>query len=245
MPFPAPDLYPSDVIFPGEDSAAGYEPTSQFGALLIAYLWPWLTLHLAWVLDQAIGVVVDPVYTTVLDVGDDDGVTPTVGTYVNGALVTEGYQPGFGVFLNPQACPAGDLPYLAQFPGVVLPTGADEATSRSLIMEEAGLNRGTDSAVIAAAKRFLSGSQTVQLIPRTYVDGTPSAGHFVLVVDSAEVVSVSGLTAAVNAAKFGGLMWALVQTTGWTIDQVEADFSTITQVETTFASVTDVEGDVT
>lgn len=225
--------------------ADGYTPESAFGALLMQYLAPWLTLHLAWVLDAGIGEVVDPFYTLVTDVGDDDGVTATVGTYVDGALVTSGYQPGWGVLLNPRACPADDLPYLAQFVGVQLPTGADEATSRSLILEEAGLNRGTDAAVIAAAKRFLSGTQMVQLIPRTYVDGTPAAGWFLVVVLASEVISVSGLTAAVNAAKFGGLMWTLVQTTSFIIDTLEADYSTITLMEAAYASLTDLEGNVT
>lgn len=256
MPFPSSSVYPSPDLYPGDTTSGGgggtgpgtggYTPTSEFGALLIQYLAPWMTKHLAWVLDQAIGVVVDPIYTTVQDIGDDDGVTPTVGTYFNGQLVTEGYQPGFGVFLNPTACPAEDLPYLSQFVGVELPTGASEATARSLILNEGGLNRGTDAAVIAAAKRFLGGTQTVELIPRTYVDGTPSAGHFVLIVLASEVLNAAALTAAVDQVKFGGLMWALVQTTLFLIDALEAaGYSDISVMESTFASITALEGDVT
>lgn len=218
-------------------SAAGYEPVSSFGAVLIGLLAPWMTLHLAWLLDS-VGVVVDPIYTVIQDVGEDDGVTPTIGTYFNGELVTEGFQPGFGSLLNPQACPDGDLPFLAQFPGVQLPVGATPDEARSLLLAEGGLNRGTDAAVVAAAKRYLTGTQSVTLLPRTYTDGTPCAGWFVLVVRSDEISSgttwaggtyswssatgpwngsdnQAALIAAVDAVKFGGLMWSLIVSNGY------------------------------
>lgn len=209
-------------------SAAGYEPVSQFGAVLINAMAPWITLHLAWYLD-AIGVMVDPLYTLVMDEGVDDGTTPTIGTYdQDGNLITEGYQPGYGILLNPVACPDDDLGFLAQFPGVVLPLGEDPTTARSLIEAESGLNRGTPAAVIAAAQRNLSGTQSCVLVERTYADGTPDAGWFILQVRPEEIISEAQLIAAVNNVKFGGLGWTLVQQDDYTWAEAINEWTTDT-----------------
>lgn len=191
-----------------------YTPVTRFGAVLIAAMQPWMTLHLAWFCDW-VGAMMDPVFGLVMGQGVDDGNTPTVGTYVNGELVTEGYQPGYGALLNPLS-PNVDLGFLSNFLGVSIPTGASAETALSLIMAESGLNRATPAAVIAAAKRNLTGTQSVKLIERMYVDGTPSAGHFLLLVRPEEVISESALIAAVNAVKLGGLVWYLIQTDGTT-----------------------------
>jgi len=106
--------------------------------------------------------------------------------------------------------------YLAQFVGVSIPTGSDDPTARSLIQLEAGRNRGTEAAVIAAAKRTLKGTQSVQYIRRTYVDGSPNGFWFGLVVRPEEVTTVAALETAVNAVKFGGMMWWLAQSDGTT-----------------------------
>jgi hypothetical protein len=222
-------------------SADGYEPVSAFGAVLISALQPWLTLHMAWFLD-AIGVMVDPVYTLVYDQGVDDGTMPTVGTYVGDTLVAagEGYQPGYASALDPQQATAG-YGFLGQIVGVQLPTGVDDETAKSLVTAEAGMSRATPAAVIAAAKRNLSGSQSVTLLERTYIDGTPDAGWFVLVVRPEQIINEAALIASVNAVKLGGLMWSLVQTDSWTISEMEADYSTISELEAAFPTITALE----
>lgn len=188
-----------------------YTPVSVYGALLIQAMAPWMTLHLAWLCD-AVGVMVDPYWLTVSDTGVDGDAN---------------YLPGYGQLFNIQpavgqagygaaTCPAVDLGYAAQFVGASIPTGTDAVTARSLVMAEAGLNRGTPSAVIAAAKRNLSATQSVAYIERRYVDGTPNAGWFGLVVRPEELTSLSAFTAAINATKFGGLMWWLVQSDAFT-----------------------------
>lgn len=190
------------------------------------------TLHGAWYCD-AIGAMADPWWTMVQDVGTDDG-TPTVGTYLDGAIVTDGYQPGYGEIFNPLTVPLIAAAYLGQFVGVALPNGVDLATARSLIGMEWGFHRATDDAIIAAAKRNLTGTRSVQLIRRTYVDGTPNGFWFGLVVRPEELTvsptwngetgtwagtsgeweagdGLDALTAAVNAAKMSGMMWWLVR----------------------------------
>ena len=141
----------------------------------------------------------------------DDGTTPTVGTLVDGELVTEGYQPGYGILLDPSVVPLADAAFLAQFVGVQLPLGVDDPTAQSLIKAESGINRGTDAAVVAAAQRNLTGTQTVALVRRRYVDGTPNAGWFGLIVRPEELPDKAAFTAAINAVKLGGLMWWLVE----------------------------------
>lgn len=196
--------------------ATGYTFQTDFGELLFEYLGPWGTLHLAWFCD-AIGAMCSEWWDMVQDQGTDDGVTPTVGTKdANGNLITTGYQPGYGAALNPNIVPLIAAGYLAQFVGVQLPSGVDDATAQSLIREEAGINRGTDSAVIAAAKRTLTGTQSVELVRRTYVDGTPNGFWFGLIVRPEEVTTVAALEDAVNAVKMGGMMWWLTQTDGTT-----------------------------
>jgi hypothetical protein len=194
-------------MFVAPISADGYVPVNSFGAELIDAMEVWLTRDLAWVLDLAVA----PLFEAMWDLATDHGVDGDAD-----------YLPGFGVLFNvaPQpgapgygapVCPTADLGYVGQFVGVQVPAGADDATARSLVLAEAGRNRGTPAAVIAAAKRNLSGTQSVTLLERTAPDGTPHHGWFTLVVRPEEVISLSALTAAVNACKLSGLMWGVVQ----------------------------------
>jgi hypothetical protein len=117
-------------------------------------------------------------------------------------------------------CPTDQLGYLGQFVGVSLPPDVDDATARSLITGEAGTHRGTPSAIEMAAKRYLSGTQSVINVERTRPDGSRSGYWFVLIVKPEEVIDAVALTAAVNAVKPGGVLWALVESDGapWVSD---------------------------
>lgn len=185
--------------------ATGYEFQTTFGAALGEALAPWLTLHLCWLCD-AIGAMCDPWWTMIQDQGVDDGTTPTVGTYLDGELVVDGYAPGYGEVFNPSIVPLVAADYLAQFVGVSLPSGVDDTTAQSLIKAESGINRGTDAAVIAAAKRTLTGTQSVALVRRAYVDGTPNGFWQGLVMRPEECPSLDATKAAVEAVKLGGIM---------------------------------------
>lgn len=194
-------------------SAEGYQPVSTFGALLINALGPWMTLHLAWVCD-GIGVMVDPLWTLVQDHGNDGDpdFLPGYGQLFNVDPLPG--QPGYGA---PTTLTA-DLPYVAQFAGVQIPQGSDDTTARSLVMAEAGRNRGTPAAVIAAAKRNLTGTKSVTLIERIYVDGTQNAGWAGLVMRPEECPSLAAVQQAVDLVKLGGVqMWySLTDAFEWT-----------------------------
>ena len=205
--------------------ATTYTPVSVFGGLLCQAMQPWLTLHLAWLLD-GIGVMVDPLYNLVADIGvdGDRDYLPGYGRVFN--VAPQPGQPGYGL----PTCDPADLPYVGQYVGVSIPQGTDPVTARSLVVAEAGQKRGTPAAVIAAAKRNLVGTQSVQYIERKYSDGSANAGWFGLIVKPAEVVSLPALIAAVNAVKFGGLMFWVQQSNGtvWNAESSTYNSDTLT-----------------
>ena len=139
---------------------------------------------------------------------------PTVGTLVDGELVTEGYQPGYGILLDPSVVPLADAAFLPSSWGFSFPS-AWTIRRRSRLSRRSRDQPGTDAAVIAAAQRNLTGTQSVYLIRRTYVDGTPNAGWFGLIVRPEELADRAAFTAAINDVKLGGLMWWLVESDGF------------------------------
>jgi hypothetical protein len=218
--------------------ADGYVFQTRFGAALGEALSPWASLHMCWYLD-AIGAMGSEFWDLVMDQGVDDGTTPTVGTYVDGELVTDGYTPGYGDVFNPSAVPLVAAAYLAQFVGVALPQGVDDATAQSLIMQEAGINRGTDAAVIAAAKRTLTGTQSVALVRRTYVDGTPNGFWAGLVMRPEECPDLEATKGAVENVKLGGIMMWYALSDAPLVNQYTRLFSAIT-VDLDAAQLADV-----
>src|SRR5690242_9840580 len=123
----------------------------SFTDRLSAALEPWMTDDLQTLVD-AIGAMFEPVETLVADTGIDGD---------------PGFVPGWGVVFDPDTCPPAQLPYLAQFVGAVIPTGADEATARAVVKAENNLTRGTPTAIAGAVRRTLSNPNgTVVFIER-------------------------------------------------------------------------------
>lgn len=146
-----------------------------------------------------------------------------MGEQVYGIVADQGspddpanYTAGWSVLLDPDNCPAQFISYGAQFVGVQIPPSTGETDARAIWKEEAGFSRGTPAAIIAAARRYLTGTKSAILLERQGSSGPLSAYEFVLQVKPAEVVSVTQLTAAVDAARPAGITWALVQTAGTT-----------------------------
>lgn len=75
-----------------------------------------------------------------------------------------GETPGWTILLDPDECPAVALPYLAQFVGARLTPDMTEADQRAAIKEPEGFGRGTPAAIVAVAKRRLTGTKTVLLV---------------------------------------------------------------------------------
>jgi len=72
--------------------------------------------------------------------------------------------PGWQILLDPELCPAAALPYLAQFVGARLTAGMSIAEQRAAIAAPEGFRRGSPAAIVAVAKRRLTGTKTVLLV---------------------------------------------------------------------------------
>lgn len=216
-----------------------YAPVTIVGQQLANAMSPWLNDQLAWYLD-AIGAEFQQVALITQDVGSDN----TVGfnSAINGYGVVP-YVSGYSTIFNPNTCPSAQLGYLGQFVGVAIPAGQDATTARMIVQAESGLARGTPAAIIAAAKRNLTGTQSCLLFERTRADGNLDPYWFLLQVRPEECASQANLKASVNAVKPGGVDWQLVVTDGWTITQMEASVATLTLLEANFRTLAGLEAD--
>lgn len=74
--------------------------------------------------------------------------------------------PGWSIVMDADRAPVDWLPWLGQFVGVRLPPGLSEAEQRARIKNTDGFQRGTPEALKAAARSYLTGSQSVFFIER-------------------------------------------------------------------------------
>jgi len=170
-----------------------------------ASLAPWLTAqadpqgnfkHLT----DALAAMGEQVYAIVADQGSPDDPA--------------NYVAGWSSLLDPDTCPTAFLPYCSMFNGTGVPPGTDDAEARAIIKAEGGFGRGTPAAIVATARRFLTGTQSCMLIERQS-QGGPDPYHFLLIVRPEEVLDAVALTAAVEAVKPAGVQWTpLVETDG-------------------------------
>jgi hypothetical protein len=251
--YPSGDLYPSETLYPGVGSGSGgsggvppvvvspvaagndvgggyvgivpttggYVAQTSVGALLIDALWPWMTQALAWYCD-ALGAILSPLHDLVADVGVDGD---------------DAYVPGYGSLLNVETCADENLPYLAQFAGVTLPVGIGADQARTMIRMEPARKRGSPESIVAAAQRYLTGTQSVKLLESQGPNG-PMRWSFLLVVKPEELTSgvswqaeqgtwaassvawqtgdnATALVDAVNLAKPAGVKFSLISSDGY------------------------------
>lgn len=208
----------------------------QFSDVVLERLAPWLTPqtdpygdHAAFL--TAVAAMGQSLWGLAMDSGDD----PDDPAWV----------PGWGALFDVDKCPFAYLPFLAQLVGVPASAivGVDDTTARGIIRAEQGMQRGTPAAIVAAAQRFLSGTQSCVLLERVNSAGGVDAYRFVLVVRPEELANEAGLIAAVNMVKPGGLQWDLVQTDGWTITEMEGAYATVTALEAGFSTLAALEED--
>lgn len=187
----------------------------SFTAGVVASLSPWNDPAGDWeAYNEALGAMFDQVYSIVEDIGSPD----EPGTY----------QAGWSILLTPGNCPDWALPYNGQYVGVPIQPGTDPAAARAQIQAEQNFQRGTAPAIIAAAKRFLTASQSCALVERTSATESSDPYHFLLVVRPEEIVNLNDLTNAVNAVRPAGVQWTLVQSDAPLVDQYTRLFSAIT-----------------
>lgn len=198
MAWPSPSLYPSGTLYPG--------PNGPFAQQILTSFAPWLAHDPEGALQallQAYAAIGEQAFDIVQDVGSPD--------------VPATFQAGWSTLLDPDNCPASFIPYGAQYVGVQIPPSTDATDARAIWKNEAGFTRGTPAAIIAAAKRYLTGSQSAILVERT---GSPLPSYaFVLVVRPEQLVSQAQLQAAVDAVRPAGISWQLVITDAYLWNQ--------------------------
>jgi len=88
--------------------------------------------------------------------------------------------------LDVDIAPLIALPWLAQCVGERLPVGMDEESARNWIRLAPNWIRGTPAGIVAAVKRHLTGTQTVQFAERMKLDGTPDDDTIAIVTYAEE-----------------------------------------------------------
>jgi len=144
--------------------------------------------------------------------------------------------PGWGVIMDPEKTPFID--WLAQFPGVVIPGGVDDATAREWLSNTDGRNRGTPAAIEGAAKAFLVGDKTVYLIERF---GSPY--RLQVTTWESETPDPVRVEAAVRAQKPAGLVLTYSVIKGGDFKTLRDTHSDFADVKATFTDFDDVRSD--
>lgn len=147
---------------------------------------------------------------------------------------------GWVWLLDPDATPREALAWLAQFGGVRLRDGLDEASQRLRVKETAGQKRGTVEAVAGAARQELTGDRVVRIYERTRSDGQPDPYHLWVVTYEADTPDPDAVRDALEEQKPAGLVLFYEVRAGATYAEVAADFATYADLATFFASYADL-----
>lgn len=151
---------------------------------------------------------------------------------------TDDGHPGWSGVLDIDRAPDFVLPWLAQFPGVVVPSDAPPATTRELIRTRPARARGRPATIIAAAQSTLLGSRRVHLLERD-----TSAYHFTVQTYEVQTPAPAATLAAIEAACPGGLQFTHEVLAGASYAEVDAATGpTYADREATFPTFADVEG---
>lgn len=142
---------------------------------------------------------------------------------------------GWSSIMDVERAPTKWLGWLAQFIGVTLVAGLDDAAQRQRIVETDGFKRGKPSAIQGAARTKLIGTQTVYLIERH-----GSVARTTVSTLPAETPDPAAVLEAILEQKPAGDLFshALVQLGDWdTVRDTHADW---TDVSNTFANWNEV-----
>jgi hypothetical protein len=144
--------------------------------------------------------------------------------------------PGWSSVLDVDRAPAEALAWLGQFAGVDVEPNIDPDSQRLRIKETAGFRRGTRAAIEGAARQFLIGNRTVQVLERD-----TSAYHLKVITFETETPFPDRTAAALQAQKPAGLVlqyelssgatYAELKATGDTYDELGDTYPTYTQMK--------------
>jgi|SRR5215471_2324304 len=141
------------------------------------------------------------------------------------------------------SCPDNGVPWLAQFVGVRTFPSFTPAQQRQQIRDKIGWGRGTPTALAAALRPYLTGTQTINILER-------QGGAYLIEVDSYATESPpagavqNAARAALNAAKPAGLIltWNILagSPTGGTYATLYNNYVSYGNLYSTFQTYTDI-----
>jgi len=145
--------------------------------------------------------------------------------------------PGWSQAVDINRAPSEALGWLAQFVGVTLDPTLDDPGQRAWIRTGTGQQRGTLAAITAAARKHLTGTQTVIVNERDLAacPSEPAYGLTVMTL-TAETPDPAQTKADVVAAKPAGLVLQCLVVAGMDFDLLKTDYATFDDVKTTFPS---------
>lgn len=152
--------------------------------------------------------------------------------------------PGWSILFDLDRCPGKWLDFPAATVGARPAEGLDDDQRRAHIRDAGGVQRGTPEALKAEAALHLTGTKHVVLYER---DG--GAWRDTLITYTAETPDPAAVLAAVTAPAvkpIGRKITHLVYP-GWTLDQMEAAYSTpstLSDLEAAFATLNALESNV-
>lgn len=149
-------------------------------------------------------------------------------------------RPGWAIIMDADRCPPEALPWLAQFVGVDDRPALADVQRRAWIKGTGGMKRGTPSSLVAAAKQYLTGSQTVILKERDPSVASAFGGAYGLTVltYTSETPDTNAVLNALLAQKPAGIILAYSTVTGWTYLTERTTYTTYTALRSAFATYT-------
>lgn len=145
--------------------------------------------------------------------------------------------PGWSQAVDIDRAPPEALGWLAQFTGVTLDPTLDDTAQRAWIRAGSGMKRGTPAAIVAAARKHLTGTQTVVINERDAgaCPSEPAYGLTVITFTS-ETPDPAVTEADIRAAKPAGLVLQYLTADGMNFALLKTDYATFGDVKSTFAT---------
>lgn len=143
--------------------------------------------------------------------------------------------PAWAILFDVDLCPAGSLPYLAQYVGVVLTPEMSEEQIREELREPTGWARGRLPAIRLAGQRTLTGTRRVIVRPRT-----PEVGFHYIRTLQAETPDQERTRAQLRAAVPAWEVLGYEAIDGVTWADVEASWEDWGEIAGTFESWADL-----
>jgi len=144
--------------------------------------------------------------------------------------------PGWSQIMDLNRCPSDSLAWLAQFAGVRIPDGLDDADARAWVASTDGFRRGTPAAIVAAAQATLTGTKTVLLGEREG-GGTSSpdyAYYLSVFTYASETPNPAATQAALIAQKPAGIVLVYATVSGQTYGTLHANYATYAAVKAAY-----------